>query len=58
MKLGKILKYAGIIIGAIALFILVMSILELLLAHWINLIVLGISATVWCAGAWLEKKGK
>jgi hypothetical protein len=55
MKLGKILKYAGIIVGVIALAVLIWITVAKL---WPIIVVLGLGAVAWFVGAWFEKKGK
>lgn len=51
MKLSQILKYVGIVVGIIAA-------LTLVSRHPVNILILGIGATVYFAGVWLAKKGK
>ena len=58
MKLSQILKYAGLIAGAILAWIILAPVVDVLLKQKILLFLLGVSAAVHFAGKWLEKKGK
>ena len=58
MKLSKILKYVGIVVGVLAAIRIIYALLALILTHWIALIVLGTGALVYFIGVWLGKQGK
>lgn len=58
MKLSKILKYVGIVVGVLAAIRIIYALLALILTHWITLIVLGTGALVYFIGVWLGKQGK
>lgn len=58
MKVSEILKYSGKAIGVIAALFIIVALLNLILAHKIALIFLGIGAIVYFIGVWLKKQGK
>ena len=58
MKLSQKLKYAGIVLGVVALVRLVYVALSTILTSWIALIVLGLGAIVYFVGKWYAKKEK
>ena len=55
LKLSQILKYSGIVIGALGALKILYAEVEILQVHWICDIVIGIGALVWFVGAWEAK---
>lgn len=55
MTLSQILKYVGIVIGALGAIKIIFAELEVFEVHWICLIVMGIGALTYFIGVW-EKK--
>lgn len=58
MKISQILKYSGIVVGGIAAIFIVMALFNLILAHKIALVVMGLGALAYFVGVWFNKQGK
>lgn len=55
MKLSQILKYSGIVIGALGALFIVYAEINVIKEHYIALIVMGVGAVVWFVGVWEAK---
>jgi len=56
MKDGTVLQIIGAAIGALAALRVVYAELDLILTHWIALIVLGFGAVIYFVGVYINKK--
>jgi hypothetical protein len=58
MKLSQILKYSGIVVGALGTISLVYQLFSLIVSHYGTLIVIGLGALSYFIGKWFAKQGK